>query len=246
MKPFLFFALLFCSACTLLAEEIKQVGLPQTETLISLPHDEQGNPVVTSLCPPRKFWAAHPDAPWNSFWSASKAAWVERYEYWASVEQADPKAPWNQPEPERNPTLYEEYWVPPVVVPLVKVPAPAPQPGQVAEPVVVWLEDRVERQWVFRAQTAKELSKAAMEAGYTVQPEGFVLSVQERDRTQFSQMLGLVREGLDLGIMTASTPQTIADKNGEVHTITTLRFRQIMVAYGGYCKALWDAAKASE
>jgi len=84
-----------------------------------------------------------------------------------------------------------------------------------------------------------------LDDGYLVETEGFRLAIGEGDRSAFIQMLGLVREALDLGVITDETPQTIADKDSVVHTVTTLRFRQIMVGYGTYCKSLWDAAKAS-
>lgn len=76
--------------------------------------------------------------------------------------------------------------------------------------------------------------------GFLVLPENFVLSLQEADRSLFTQMLSLVKEALDLGLITNDTPQTIADKDGQKHEISTLRFRQIMVQYGFYYKNLWD------
>lgn len=76
--------------------------------------------------------------------------------------------------------------------------------------------------------------------GFLIQPEGFVLGLHESDRSAFAQMLSLVKEALDLGLITNETPQIIADKNGQKHQISTLRFRQIMVQYGFYYKSLWD------
>lgn len=76
--------------------------------------------------------------------------------------------------------------------------------------------------------------------GYTVQPENFTLGLQESDRNAFSQMLVLVKEALDLNMINDSTPQTIADTSGNKHTISTLRFRQLMVEYGFYYKNLWN------
>lgn len=76
--------------------------------------------------------------------------------------------------------------------------------------------------------------------GFLVEPEGFVLALSDADRSAFSQMLSLVKEALDLGLITNETPQIISDKDGQKHEITTLRFRQIMVQYGFYYKSLWD------
>ena len=76
--------------------------------------------------------------------------------------------------------------------------------------------------------------------GYTVQPENFTLGLLESDRNAFSQMLGLIKEALDFNLISGDTLQTISDKNGEKHQITTNRFRQIIVQYGFYFKTLWD------
>ena len=81
----------------------------------------------------------------------------------------------------------------------------------------------------------------SMNSGFLVQPENFILGLSDADRGAFTQMLSLVKEALDLGVITNDTPQIIADINGETHTVLTLRFRQIMVQYGLYYKGLWDS-----
>jgi hypothetical protein len=80
----------------------------------------------------------------------------------------------------------------------------------------------------------------AVEQGFLVQPENFKLRLWDEDRAVFSQMLALIKEALDLGIIDNSTPQKIKDFNGQIVTVSTLRFREIMVAYGFYYKTLWD------
>lgn len=77
-------------------------------------------------------------------------------------------------------------------------------------------------------------------AGYLVLPEGFTLKLEDFDRGLFTQMLSLVREALDLGLINNNALQVISDINGQEVTITALRFRQIMVGYGMYYKSLWD------
>jgi len=77
--------------------------------------------------------------------------------------------------------------------------------------------------------------------GFLVEPENFVLKLEDADRFAFTQMLALVKEALDLGLIDNTTIQTIADKDGAIHEIATLRFRQIMVQYGMYYKSLWDS-----
>jgi hypothetical protein len=83
-------------------------------------------------------------------------------------------------------------------------------------------------------------SNPLVSKGYQVEPEGFVLGLAESDRNAFTQMLTLVQEALSLGLISNDTSQVIADKSGAKHSITTLRFRQIMLGYGMYYKSLWD------
>lgn len=88
--------------------------------------------------------------------------------------------------------------------------------------------------------------QAAVLAGYAVPGHGFTLALGDEDRAQFTQMLSLIGEGLDLQQMTDETPVSIADQSGAMHEVTVLQFRQIMLGYGLHYKGLWDAAKASE
>lgn len=44
-------------------------------------------------------------------------------------------------------------------VPLIKIAEPETTSSEIAEPILVWFEDRVERQWTVRARTAEELVK---------------------------------------------------------------------------------------
>lgn len=77
-------------------------------------------------------------------------------------------------------------------------------------------------------------------SGYKVLPEDFTLGLQDNDRNLFTQMISLIREALDLGLITNDTNQVITDINNQEVTLSTLRFRQIMVGYGMYYKSLWD------
>lgn len=89
-------------------------------------------------------------------------------------------------------------------------------------------------------QLKQQSFQNAISQGFLVQPENFVLALADGDRSAFSQMLALVKEALDLNLIDNNTIQTIADINGVKHSVTTLRFRQIMVEYGFYYKNLWD------
>lgn len=80
---------------------------------------------------------------------------------------------------------------------------------------------------------------AQIKNGYKTE-EGFILALEDNDRSLFTQMLSLIKEALDLGLITNDTEQTIRDKSGNVQILSTLRFRQVMVGYGMYYKSLWD------
>lgn len=88
--------------------------------------------------------------------------------------------------------------------------------------------------------TKEDEFNAAIAAGYLVDPEGFTLALGAEDRAQFAQFLALVREALDLGLITGSTPQSIKAKDGTLHSLTTDRLRQVLVGYGFAYKTLWD------
>lgn len=75
---------------------------------------------------------------------------------------------------------------------------------------------------------------------FEVLPEGFFLSTDDVSKNAFSQMITLIQEAMSLGFIDNNTPQTITDNQSRKQTLTTLRFRQIMVGYGMYCKSLWD------
>lgn len=102
----------------------------------------------------------------------------------------------------------------------------------------------VTRSWSVVAIPESEIKQRTLAEivaqGYLVEPENITLGLSDGDRSLFTQMLALVKEALDLGLIDNDTVQTISDQSGTKHTLTTLRFRQIMVAYGMYYKGLWD------
>lgn len=109
-----------------------------------------------------------------------------------------------------------------------------------AEEIQNQLDIESNMQAAMQSAAAKQLITDQIDAGYDVQPENFVLGLSEYDRTAFTQMLLLVREALDLGLIANHTMQIISDKTGEKHSLTTERFRQIMISYGLFYKSLWD------
>lgn len=98
--------------------------------------------------------------------------------------------------------------------------------------------------WIFDGENWSPPPPDPLEAGYTVQPEGFTLAIKDADRAAFTSLLVLVQEAQIQGVITDETPQSISDKDGVRHEVTTLRFRQIMLGYGQHFKTLWDNFQA--
>ncbi len=89
-------------------------------------------------------------------------------------------------------------------------------------------------------KSSQQNYEEALAAGFEVVPEGFSLALKKEDRDAFTSMLMLVNTAMNIGFINNLTPQTIADINGNIKTISTERFIQIMVSYGFYYKTLWD------
>lgn len=159
---------------------MKTFGLLPAQELASLQFADDDAPphlVVTigedrlrldSICPPRRFWESHPEAPWNVVIERDSSVWKSEYpEAWGETADDDPSAPWNAPEPERDPTKYLDengdpvLWEMPTIVPLVKIPPSHDPATHKAEPTIAWFEDRVERRWIVSPLSAEELAEKA-------------------------------------------------------------------------------------
>jgi hypothetical protein len=138
-------------------------------------------------------------------------------------------------------------WIPPTIIPLVKLPQPQLDPlTEYCEPKLVWFNDRVERDWEIKTipptppeqiadESARRAAKLAivekqrlLNAPYVVQPEGFSLATSVEDQNAFTRLLTLLN--------TAGTPDSfetvISDVYNNLHTLTFGRFKEIMIAYG--------------
>ena len=126
---------------------MKTFGIPSIQQLISLPVTPDGEPDWLAATPEGQFTLADPRAPWNA--------------PDPEPQEADPEAA-EQPHPEpinRDPDAYPGLiWTPPTVVPLVKMPAPTVAAGQTVDPELEWYPDRVERDWIVRDMTPEELA----------------------------------------------------------------------------------------
>ena len=86
--------------------------------------------------------------------------------------------------------------------------------------------------------------------GITV--NGIRLAASEQDRSLFAQGLILLREAENLQPDEPSktafraSMQTIADADGNMHTMNVMDLRSLLVAYGAAYQAMWTAANTSD
>ncbi len=191
-----------------------QHGIAATQTLVTLCHVSLPGLVSpgyhpVQLCPPRRFWQAHPEAPWNAPWSDSPEFWRSLNERWNEVADDEPLAPWNQPEPSRDPADYQDLdgsallWVAPVVIPLVKLDPPTFNTAtHRAEPVLVWHADRVERDWqiveldpAVVSANARSVGRGSLRASW----DGLPAYIRGPYRDKFEAANRLLDEGDDEG-----------------------------------------------
>jgi hypothetical protein len=66
------------------------------------------------------------------------------------------------------------------------------------------------------------------------------LALYDYDRSNFSNMLTLVNEGLMLGQMTTSSIVSIKSQEGNILSMTAIQFKILMLQYGFYYKTIWD------
>ncbi len=81
--------------------------------------------------------------------------------------------------------------------------------------------------------------QAAKDAGFTLQPEGWVLGLQDVDRVQFDQLWGMLQNLESQGALTENDQTVIHDKDGNPHPVTVKRYREILADYGMAFYQLW-------
>jgi hypothetical protein len=196
---------------------MKTFGILETQTLVSLHLYGDETPNLESIRPRDKWEQNNADAPWNQ-------------------ENADSEADWS-----------ESIWIPPTIVPLVKLPQPTLDvTKEYCEPKLVWFSDRVERDWEIKTippippeqieeEAIRKAAKLAfiekqkiLYAPYIVQPENFSLATSVEDQNAFTRLLTL----LNIANASDNFETTISDVSNNLHTLTFGRFKQIMLAYG--------------
>jgi len=115
-------------------------------------------------------------------------------------------------------------------VPLVKLPEPDVSPSEIAEPNLVWFDDRVERQWTVRARTPEELVKIWANA------QAFMAEFTDDEKAGIANSTDTTVAALRLEISTwfsqvySNDPRVIAglDKLVELDIITEARKTEII------------------
>ena len=131
---------------------MKTYALPQTQEIISIVTDDNGNYLIETLLPAGQFLLASESSPWNQPDPAKPEDWPEDREWAPDLVSHDPSD---------YPGLL---WTPPLIVELVKIPHPDPVPGKIAEPVLVWTDTSCTRDWEIRDMTPSELADSLRKA----------------------------------------------------------------------------------
>lgn len=109
-----------------------------------------------------------------------------------------------------------------------------------------WVYDPTTKSFSPPPKTEEDIMREKQQEYDTLISAGFeynriTLSLTDHDRNQFTQLLALLKEGIELGQLSDTTIIKISDINGQVHDISVIDFRKAMFAYGMHIKTLWDS-----
>lgn len=115
-------------------------------------------------------------------------------------------------------------------VPLIKIAEPETTSLEIAEPNLVWFDDRVERQWIVRARTAEELVKIWANA------QAFMAEFTDEEKSGIANSTDSTVAALRFEISTwfsqvySNDPRVIAglDKLVELDILTEARREEIV------------------
>lgn len=86
-------------------------------------------------------------------------------------------------------------------------------------------------------EASHKVFQQTIENGYLVEPEGFTLGLRDSDRANFAQLLTLVKLAEEMGM--ASNEYQVRAIDGQTHTVTRERLKQILLGYGAYYAGLY-------
>ncbi len=136
---------------------MKTYGLLETQELLSILTLDDGTPGLDTICPTGQYYLGSVNAPWN------RPDDIKPDDYPEDV-------PWTPEVISRDPADYPGLlWTPPALAELVKLPRPDTAPGQTADPVLVWTDTSVTRDWEIRDMTLTELADSLRKTWATSQ-----------------------------------------------------------------------------
>jgi hypothetical protein len=92
---------------------------------------------------------------------------------------------------------------------------------------------------IAKEKSSEKIFQEKISAGFLVEPEGFILGLKTEDQNAFANLLTL----MNLSGVGNDYLLSIADKNGDLVSVTFERFKQIIISYGIYYQNLWKNSK---
>lgn len=133
-----------------------------------------------------------------------------------------------------RPPHADDDWMPPAVVPLIKLPQPTISHTQKVEPILQWFDDRVERQWKIIDLEGEELAAAIRKTWLNVQAFMAEFTMQEKAAIALSvdPIVAALRLELTTWLSSVSSNsqhvQTGLDKLVELQILTPQRKTEIL------------------
>jgi hypothetical protein len=95
--------------------------------------------------------------------------------------------------------------------------------------------DELKTRYIDKLETSY---RAALASGYTNDTFNITLAIEEKDRLAFGQLLTMLKLAEDLHQTVGN--QSIADINGNLHSLSVANLKALMLYYGVYYQTLWS------